>query len=211
MMMMTGPAMSAAQRLAETGAGDGEPGGKPGSSGGKPGTGEPGGRPGKTVGTSRGSLDGAPVTIGDVKGQHPAGTWPGSRRSLLAVPVLSCQPRRRRNATGGWPVFGKVRTSICWAACCRKTRQTSRFSLEKRRSLTRRTRFTRTFGILVRARPARSLSSSTGFDPSLGISGGGTHLIGQAFTALARVTGHSHVVVKCPKLGRQNMPTRTSA
>jgi hypothetical protein len=37
-------------------------------------------------------------------------------------------------------------------------------------------------------------------DPALGINGGGTHLIGQAFTALgSRYSGHSHAVVKCPE------------
>ena len=118
-----------------------------------------------------------------------------SCRSCSFVPTRATPERDRWLAR-----FGKVRTSICWAACCRKTRQTSRFSLEKRRSLTRRTRFTRTFGIFGKSAAREVVVEFYWLDPSLGISGGGTHLIGQAFTALgSRYSGHSHVVVKCPE------------
>jgi hypothetical protein len=68
-----------------------------------PGHGRRPGRPTRTPGDDRGDLDGSPVTVDDITGRHPAGSWPGPRKDLL-LPFLFF--RANPGDTGTRPAVG---------------------------------------------------------------------------------------------------------
>lgn len=60
-------------------------------------------RPGSVVGTSRGDLDGSPLTKSDLHDHHPPNSWAGARKdSLLPMLFLRANP----GDTGTRPVVG---------------------------------------------------------------------------------------------------------
>jgi hypothetical protein len=159
-----------------------------------------GGRPGKTVGTSRGSLDGTPVTIGDVEGKHPIGTWPGPRKDLF-LPFLF--HRANSGDTGTRPVVGPFWESpdiYLLAGVLPQDAPDVPAELGQTALANAPNTVYAHVWNFGKSAAREVVVEFYWLDPALGITGGGTHLIGQAFTTLgSRYSGHSHAVVKCPE------------
>jgi hypothetical protein len=164
------------------------------------GRGGPGARPGKTVGTSRGEIDGSPVTPGDLHARHPADSWPGSRKDM-PVPMLFLRANPGDNGTR--PVVGPfwespdihILAGIAPADAPDAPTVLGQTALAGAPN----TVYAHVWNFGRGA--ARDITVEFWWlDPSLGVSPAGLHPIGQAPLALgARGSGNAHAIVKCPE------------
>ena len=158
------------------------------------------GRPGRVVGTSRGDLDGNPITKGDLHRQHPPNSWAGPRKdSFLPMLFLRAHP----GDTGSRPVVGPFWESpdifilggISPADAPEippQLGQTAQAGAEN-------TVYAHVWN-LGRAAADLVVVEFFWLDPSLGVDAGGVHRIGETVTSLgSRESGDSHRVVKCPE------------
>jgi len=157
-------------------------------------------RPGKKVGTSRDGLGGTPVTKRDIGGKHPAGSWPGARKDLF-LPFLFM--RANPGDTGTRPVVGPFWESpdiyllagVSPGDAPGVPPQLGQTALANAPN----TVYAHVWNF-GKAAANEVVVEFYWMDPSLGINGGGAHLIGQTITNLgSRYSGHSHAVVKCPE------------
>lgn len=157
-------------------------------------------RPGKDVGTSRGSLDGSPVTTGDIEGKHPPHSWPDERKNLF-TPFLFF--RANPGDTGSRPVAGPFWESPDIYLLAGVQPQNAP-DVPAHLGQTAKANAPNTIYAHVwnfgKSAANEVVVEFYWLDPALGISGGGVHLIGQALTNLgSRYSGSSHRVVKCPE------------
>jgi hypothetical protein len=157
-------------------------------------------RPGKHVGSSRGDIDGSPVTPGDIRGDHPKGSWAGERKDLQ-LPFLFM--RANPGDLGTRPVVGPfwespdiyilggVKPSLA-PAIPPQLGQNAIANADN-------TVYAHVWNF-GRAAAREVVVEFYWFNPTLGFNGPSAHLIGQAFTSLgARGSGDAHRVVKCPE------------
>ena len=159
-----------------------------------------GGRPGKTVGTSRGEIDGSPVTTGDLHGSHPHGSWPGPRQAM-PVPMLFLRANPGDNGTR--PVIGPFWESpdihiLAGIAPSAAPDVPTVLGLTAVAGVPNTV-----YAHIWNFGRGAALEITVEFwwlDPSLGVTPEGLHLIGVAPLALgARGSGNAHAVVKCPE------------
>jgi hypothetical protein len=158
------------------------------------------GRPGRRTGTSRGELDGTPLTAGYLQRRNPPDSWAGPRKdSFLPMLFLRANP----GDNGSRPVAG-----VFWESpdiyilagvspqdapdVPPELGQTAQAGAEN-------TLYAHIWN-LGRAAANDVVVEFYWLDPSLGVNAGGLHPIGQATTSLgARGSGKAHAVVKCPE------------
>jgi hypothetical protein len=157
-------------------------------------------RPGKQVGTSRGDIDGSPVTPADLEGDHPSGTWAGDRKELY-LPFLFM--RANPGDLGGRPVVGPfwespdiyILAGIAPSMAPPIPPQLGQNALAYEDN----TIYAHVWNF-GRAAAREVTVEFYWCNPALGFSGASAHLIGQAWTSLgARGSGSAHAVVKCPE------------
>jgi hypothetical protein len=157
-------------------------------------------RPGRVVGTSRGDLDGSPLTKSDLHDHHPPNSWAGARKdSLLPMLFLRATP----GDTGTRPVVGPFWESpdiyILAGVSPDDAPDLPPALGETAQAGAENTVYAHVWN-LGRAAADDVVVEFFWIDPSLGIDAGGMHSIGQTTTWLgSRDSGHSHRVVKCPE------------
>jgi len=167
--------------------------------GGRGGTGAGGRRPGRTVGTSRGDLNGTPLTKSDLH-PHPKGSWAGPRKNS-ALPMLFL--RAFPGDTGTRPVTGPFWESpdvyILAGVSPMNAPDVPAVLGQSAEAGVENTVYAHVWN-LGQAAADEVVVEFYWLDPSLGVDAGGIHLIGQAKTSLgSRSSGNAHGVVKCPE------------
>ncbi|MDP9094455.1 MAG: hypothetical protein M3N95_16340 [Actinomycetota bacterium] len=158
------------------------------------------GRPGRVVGINRGELDGTPITKGDLRQDHPAGSWAGPRKdSYLPMIFLRAYP----GDNGSRPVIGPFWESpdiYVLAGVSPKDAPDVPTALGQSADAgVENTLYAHVWN-LGNAPAEGIVVEFYWLDPSLGVDAGGVHLIGQTVTSLgARSSGNAHRVVKCPE------------
>ncbi|MDQ2956013.1 MAG: hypothetical protein M3Y42_03490 [Actinomycetota bacterium] len=171
-----------------------------GGGGGRGGGGGAGGRPGKTVGTSRGEIDGSPLTPGDLHSTHPANSWPGPRKDM-PVPLLFLRANPGDNGTR--PVLGPFWESpdihILAGIAPAEAPEAPNILGQTALAGAPNTIYAHIWNF-GRGAAYDITVEFWWLDPSLGVTPQGLHFIGQTPLALgARGSGNSHAIVKCPE------------
>jgi hypothetical protein len=164
------------------------------------GPGKGGGRPGKTVGTSRGAIDGTPITKRDLRAKHAPNSWAGERKDLV-LPMLFLRANPGDNGTR--PVVGPFWESpdifILAGVAPGDAPDIPPTLGQTALANAPNTVYAQVWNF-GRAAAHEVFVEFWWIDPSLGISPQGVHQIGQTVTSLgARGSGHAHAVVKCPE------------
>jgi hypothetical protein len=172
--------------------GKGEPTGRGGSAG-------PASRPGKTVGTSRGTIDGTPITMGDLKTHHHGTSWPGERKDMpIPLLFLRCKP----GDNGTRPVVGSFWESPdihILAGVAPGVAPDIPTKLGETAIAEQPNTIYAHIWNFGRGAAREVVVDFAWMDPSLGVNPAGIKMIGQAGTSLgARGSGEAHRVVKCP-------------
>jgi hypothetical protein len=157
-------------------------------------------RPGRRTGTSRGQLDGTPLTAGYLQQHNPPNSWAGPRKdSFLPMLFLRANP----GDTGSRPVAGVFWESpdiyILAGVSPQDAPDVPPALGQTAQAGAQNTLYAHIWN-LGRAAANDIVVEFYWLDPSLGVNAGGVHPIGQTTTSLgARGSGKSHAVVKCPE------------
>jgi hypothetical protein len=157
-------------------------------------------RPTRHPGTSRGELDGRPITPGEIKRRPPAGSWPGPRKDLW-LPYLFF--RANPGDTGTRPLTGPFWESpdVFILAGVKPSEAPPVPPALGQTAMAHADNTVYAHVWNFGHAPARDVVVEFRWcNPALGINLVSSTIIGYAFTSLgARGSGDSHKVVKCPE------------
>lgn len=158
-----------------------------------------GNRPKHEPGTSRGTMDGTPLTRGDLEEKHPLDSWPGERKDLY-LPFLFM--RANPGDTGTRPAIGPFWESpdillVAGVGPDLAPPIPSQLGAVAKAGLPN-TVYAHVWNF-GQAPAHEVIVEFYWCDPSLGINPTSAHLIGTGLTNLgAKGSGQAHHVVKCP-------------